>query len=215
MNRRSRRSSPKKRTPPKRDPSPQALKSRSPSPLTAQREREREDFENYKIKQSKLVKIDGVSFSNMTKADYVKLSHKYRDDKRITKLLNSWLKDKCRIDESFCEGLLGAKLFGRRRRRSRKSSRKSKRSSRKSRRSRRKSRRTRRRSRVGRPRDMKKHKSERGCKKQSTKKYSNRPSPPFPANLCRDQEMKGNDRKMYKSVRSKKQGKAYFKWKKM
>jgi len=62
---------------------------------------------------------------------------------------------------------------------------------------------------------MKKHKSERGCTRQTTKKYRSRPGPPYPANLCRGQEMEGNDKKMYKSVRAKNEGKAYYKWKKI
>lgn len=113
--------------------------------------------------------------------------------------------------------LFGAKRRRRSSRRSRRSRRRSragrpKRSaSRRSRRSRRRSRR----SKVGRPRDMAKHKSERGCVRQTTKKYRSRPGPPYPANLCRGQEMEGNDGKMYKSTRAKNQGRAYYKWTKI
>lgn len=111
-------------------------------------------------------------------------------------------------------------LFGRRRsrRRSRRSRRRAGRpkrsaSRRRSRRSRRRSRRSRRRSsKVGRPRDMNKHKAERGCSRQTTKKYRSRPGPPFPANLCRGKEMEGNDGKLYVSKRAKNQGRAYYKW---
>jgi len=59
---------------------------------------------------------------------------------------------------------------------------------------------------------MNKFKSERGCTKQTTKKYKSRPGPPYPANLCRDEKMKGNDKKMYKSVRARKSGKVYYRW---
>ena len=59
---------------------------------------------------------------------------------------------------------------------------------------------------------MKKHKSERGCTRQTSKKYRTRPGPPFPANLCRGMEQQGNDRKLYKSVRAKNRGRAYYKW---
>lgn len=41
---------------------------------------------------------------------------------------------------------------------------------------------------------------EKGCSRQRTKKYITRPSPPFPANLCRDMYKKGNDGGMYLSV---------------
>jgi len=62
---------------------------------------------------------------------------------------------------------------------------------------------------------MNKHRADRGCAKQTSKKYRTRPGPPYPANLCRGQEMEGNDGKLYKSMRAKNQGKAYFKWKKI
>jgi hypothetical protein len=35
------------------------------------------------------------------------------------------------------------------------------------------------------------------CKKQTLKKYTNRPSPPFGAALCIGQRKRGNDGKMY------------------
>ena len=106
------------------------------------------------------------------------------------------------------------------RRRSRRS-RRSRRRSRRSRRSRRRSRSRRRRRgrprrvKLGRPMDLNKHRPERGCKKQSTKKYASRPGPPYPANLCRDQHRMGNDGRMYASTRAKKQGRAYYKWTKV
>ena len=40
----------------------------------------------------------------------------------------------------------------------------------------------------------------RGCSRQSTKKYSSRSSPPFPANNCCGMTKKGNDGLTYKSV---------------
>ena len=52
-----------------------------------------------------------------------------------------------------------------------------------------------------------------GCvNKKHIKKYANRPSPPFPANSCCNQEMIGNDGKMYKSVADKN---GVCKWKKI
>ena len=43
----------------------------------------------------------------------------------------------------------------------------------------------------------------RGCKRQATKKYITRPSPPFPANECCGKRKKGNDGKMWHSVPNK------------
>ena len=43
-------------------------------------------------------------------------------------------------------------------------------------------------------------KTGRGCVKQTQKKYTERPSPAFPANECCGQIMEGNDGKMYISV---------------
>jgi hypothetical protein len=40
---------------------------------------------------------------------------------------------------------------------------------------------------------------DRGCEKQSTKKYTERNSPPFPANQCCGEKMLGNDGNMYES----------------
>ena len=40
---------------------------------------------------------------------------------------------------------------------------------------------------------------DRGCEKQSDKKYLERPSPPFPANQCCGEKMQGNDGRMYES----------------
>lgn len=112
-------------------------------------------------------------------------------------------------------------FFGLTRRKRRTSKRKSKRRTSKSKRrtskkSKRRARKSKRRSRkLGRPRDLNKHKPERGCTRQTTKKYRTRGSPPYPANLCRDRIMKGNDGNRYKSTRSKREGGAYYKWKKI
>jgi len=81
-----------------------------------------------------------------------------------------------------------------------------------SKRSKRRSRSKRRKSRLGRPRDHNKHRPERGCSLQRTKKYRTRPSPPYPANLCRNSTKKGNNKKMYKSIRTKSKGKIYYRW---
>lgn len=44
----------------------------------------------------------------------------------------------------------------------------------------------------------KQHRPQRGCTNQShTKKYRSRGSPPYPANLCRNKKMKGNDGHKY------------------
>ena len=40
----------------------------------------------------------------------------------------------------------------------------------------------------------------RGCSRQFTKKYSQRNSPPYPANNCCGSVKRGNDRKIYKSI---------------
>ena len=66
--------------------------------------------------------------------------------------------------------------------------------------------------RIGRPSDLHKYKSRRGCSRQTSIKYTKRSSPPYPANLCREKKMKGNDGRYYKSMRSKRQGQAYYKW---
>ena len=62
---------------------------------------------------------------------------------------------------------------------------------------------------------MKKYRSERGCTRQTSKKYRTRPGPPFAANLCRGMEQEGNDKKMYKSVRASNKGRIYYKWAKI
>lgn len=41
------------------------------------------------------------------------------------------------------------------------------------------------------------------CEEQTTKKYTSRKSPPYPANECKESEKIGNDGKMYKSVGNK------------
>jgi hypothetical protein len=66
--------------------------------------------------------------------------------------------------------------------------------------------------RLGRPRDLNKFKPERACSKQTTAKYTKRPSPPYPANLCRDSTMIGNDGSMYVSSRHKRNGQVYYRW---
>ena len=66
--------------------------------------------------------------------------------------------------------------------------------------------------RVGRPRDHNRTKPSRGCSKQTTKKYTSRKSPAFPANLCRGQTKKGKYSVMYESKRTNRQGKAYYRW---
>ena len=43
----------------------------------------------------------------------------------------------------------------------------------------------------------------RGCVKQTTKKYLDRKSPPYPAQECAGQTLKGNDGKMYSAVSNK------------
>lgn len=47
------------------------------------------------------------------------------------------------------------------------------------------------------------YRPERGCSRQSTKKYTSRKSPPYPANLCCNQFRLGNDKKVYRSRRNK------------
>ena len=48
-----------------------------------------------------------------------------------------------------------------------------------------------------------KYGKDRGCTKQTSPKYMNRPSPPYPANNCRGKTMVGNDGKMYESKYAK------------
>lgn len=47
------------------------------------------------------------------------------------------------------------------------------------------------------------------CVIQSTKKYAKRPSPPFPANKCKNKTKKGNNGKFFKSTADKK---GVYKW---
>lgn len=47
-------------------------------------------------------------------------------------------------------------------------------------------------------------KSPRGCTRQTTAKYINRPSPPYPANECCGETFQGNDGQMYESRVDKK-----------
>ena len=52
-------------------------------------------------------------------------------------------------------------------------------------------------------RKAKKSVKKRGCTLQTTKKYSTRPSPPYPANECKHYHMFGNDGNRYRSVGNK------------
>lgn len=45
-------------------------------------------------------------------------------------------------------------------------------------------------------------KTKRKCTKQTTKKYINRSSPPYPANECKNKRKKGNDKSYYDSVKA-------------
>ena len=47
------------------------------------------------------------------------------------------------------------------------------------------------------------------CVIQNTKKYVKRPSPPFPANKCKNKTKKGNNGKFFKSTADKK---GVYKW---
>ncbi len=47
------------------------------------------------------------------------------------------------------------------------------------------------------------------CVSESTKKYVKRPSPPFPANKCKNMTKKGNNGKFFKSTSDKK---GVYKW---
>lgn len=49
----------------------------------------------------------------------------------------------------------------------------------------------------------------RGCTQQSTKKYQDRPSPPYPANECHNKRMMGNDGLLYVSQGNKN---GVYKW---
>ena len=62
---------------------------------------------------------------------------------------------------------------------------------------------------------MKKHKPSRGCKRLTNKKYTSRPGPPYPANLCRGDKLVGNDGRLYESTRAKNKGRAYYRWTKV
>ena len=48
------------------------------------------------------------------------------------------------------------------------------------------------------------------CTKQSTKKYTSRPGPPFPAQNCRGRSIRGNDGKIYVSSPAKN---GVYRWK--
>ena len=52
-------------------------------------------------------------------------------------------------------------------------------------------------------------KSPRGCSLQVTKKYKDRPSPPYPANECHGERMTGNDGLLYVSKGDKN---GIYKW---
>jgi hypothetical protein len=62
------------------------------------------------------VTIDGVTLKSMTKRDYIRLTSKYSDEPGVMRVLNEWLRRKCEVDIDFCKQLLGAMLFGRKRR---------------------------------------------------------------------------------------------------
>ena len=47
------------------------------------------------------------------------------------------------------------------------------------------------------------YRASRGCTRQTSKKYTSRKSPPYPANLCCGQEKTGNDGMDYMSVRNR------------
>ena len=47
------------------------------------------------------------------------------------------------------------------------------------------------------------YRASRGCTRQTSKKYTSRKSPPYPANLCCGQEKTGNDGMDYISVRNR------------
>ena len=53
-------------------------------------------------------------------------------------------------------------------------------------------------------------KTRRGCTKQTQKKYTSRPLPPYPAKNCSSKKMRGNDGKMYMVIKYKKN--KTFKW---
>ena len=52
-------------------------------------------------------------------------------------------------------------------------------------------------------------KAARGCTIQATKKYQDRPSPPYPANECHNKQMTGNDGLLYVSKGDKN---GVYKW---
>lgn len=45
--------------------------------------------------------------------------------------------------------------------------------------------------------------AKRGCTRQTTSKYTSRPSPPYPANECCDKVYRGNDGQIYQSQMAK------------
>ena len=55
----------------------------------------------------------------------------------------------------------------------------------------------------------KKSSAARGCTLQETKKYQDRPSPPYPANECHNKQMTGNDGNIYVSTGDKN---GVYKW---
>ena len=55
-------------------------------------------------------------------------------------------------------------------------------------------------SRKGKRASERNRRASRGCSRQFTKKYSQRNSPPYPANNCCGSVKRGNDRKIYKSI---------------
>jgi hypothetical protein len=71
-----------------------------------------------KAPSSPQLTYDGISFGDMTKQDYIRLTTKYANNPRIMGKLNDWLRRKCQVDVDFCKQLLSAMMFGSRRRRS-------------------------------------------------------------------------------------------------
>ena len=59
---------------------------------------------------------------------------------------------------------------------------------------------------------LKKSVKKRGCSFQFTRKYMTRPSPPYPANECKNKKKIGNDGEPYRSVGNKN---GVFTWKRL
>jgi hypothetical protein len=59
---------------------------------------------------------------------------------------------------------------------------------------------------------QKKSTSTKSCTRQFTKKYKSRPSPPYPANQCKNHIKIGNDRHKYQSISNRN---GIYTWKKI